>query len=196
MSAELVDARYGRKGVRPPDEVGRLADQIAALFSEDAVWDGGALGVSAGRDAIRARMAEPTLSFSRHYFVSPRIELERDRARASWELLAPCTSQDGRAMWMAGTEDDEYVRVGGVSKDLPEDFHTDLSRTLDQIEKVMVEVEGLLNNNKIFRDRMAGIGAMTRDDPICKRSRIRTMWQQLRIYRGDRVDKSAQRQPS
>ena len=30
----------------------------------------------------------------------------------------------------------------------------------------MVEVEGLLNNNKIFRDRMAGIGAMTRDDAI------------------------------
>ncbi|HVK86830.1 MAG TPA: NADH dehydrogenase (quinone) subunit D [Kofleriaceae bacterium] len=59
-----------------------------------------------------------------------------------------------------------YVRVGGVSKDLPAGFDERLTHTLDEIEKVMVEVEGLLNNNKIFRDRMAGIGAMTREDAI------------------------------
>jgi len=59
-----------------------------------------------------------------------------------------------------------YVRVGGVSKDLPAGFDERLTHTLDEIEKVMVEVEGLLNNNKIFRDRMAGIGAMTREEAI------------------------------
>lgn len=59
-----------------------------------------------------------------------------------------------------------YVRVGGVSKDLPDGFLDKLLHTLDQTEKVMVEVEGLLNNNKIFRDRMAGIGALTREDAI------------------------------
>ncbi len=59
-----------------------------------------------------------------------------------------------------------YVRVGGIAKDLPDGFSAELAHTLDQIEKVMIEVEGLLNNNKIFRDRMAGIGAMTRDDAI------------------------------
>src|SRR5262249_26519546 len=42
----------------------------------------------------------------------------------------------------------------------------DLTLCLDQIAKVMVEVEGLLNNNKIFRDRMAGIGAMSKEDAI------------------------------
>src|SRR5262245_20458271 len=89
--AELVDARYRRNDVRPAAEVAELADAIAALFAEDAVWDGGALGVCEGRAAIRARMAEPTLRFSRHYFVSPQIALDGDRARASWELLAPCT---------------------------------------------------------------------------------------------------------
>ena len=59
-----------------------------------------------------------------------------------------------------------YVRVGGVNKDLPEELPAKLTHTLDQIEKVMVEVEGLLNNNKIFRDRMAGIGAMTKEEAI------------------------------
>jgi hypothetical protein len=112
--AELVDARYAKGAARPQPEVDRLADEIAALFCEDALWEGGAaLGTCRGRDAIRARMAAPTLRFSRHYFLNPRIEVEGDRARGRWELLAPCTGGDGRALWMTGVEDDEYERVGG-----------------------------------------------------------------------------------
>src|SRR6186713_3746253 len=42
-----------------------------------------------------------------------------------------------------------YVRVGGVAKDLPEGFHTELTNCLDKIAGVMVEVEVMLNNNKI-----------------------------------------------
>jgi NADH-quinone oxidoreductase subunit D len=59
-----------------------------------------------------------------------------------------------------------YVRVGGLAKDLPAGFDHDLTLCLDKIEGVMVEVEGLLNNNKIFFDRMNGIGAMSREDAI------------------------------
>lgn len=113
--AELVDARYAGGGPRPAEELAALAGQIAALFTEDAVWDaGGRLGTCRGRDAIRARMAEPTLRFSRHYFVNPVIEVEGARARARWELLAPCTLPDGRPAWMAGVEHDEYARVDGL----------------------------------------------------------------------------------
>jgi hypothetical protein len=112
--ADLVDARYERGGPKPAAELARLAGEIAALFTDDAVWDGGALGTCTGRDAIRARMAEPTLHFSRHYFVNPQIEVDGDRARARWELLAPCTARDDRPMWMAGVEDDEYARRDGL----------------------------------------------------------------------------------
>jgi NADH-quinone oxidoreductase subunit D len=59
-----------------------------------------------------------------------------------------------------------YVRIGGVGKDLPPGFDADLTLCLDQIAKVMVEVESMLNHNKIFRDRMAGIGAMSKADAI------------------------------
>jgi NADH-quinone oxidoreductase subunit D len=59
-----------------------------------------------------------------------------------------------------------YVRVGGVAKDLPADWDADLTHCLDKIVGVIDEVEVMLNNNKIFRDRMAGIGAMTRADAI------------------------------
>src|SRR5690349_22032206 len=51
-----------------------------------------------------------------------------------------------------------YVRVGGVAKDLPHGWTDELLEALRQIEGVMIEVEGLLNNNKIFYDRMSGIG--------------------------------------
>ena len=112
--AELVDARYERGAPRPPDQLERLAGEIADLFAEDAVWEGGALGTCSGRPAIRERMAQPTLLFSRHYFVNPQIEVTGDRATARWELLAPCTATDGRPMWMAGVEDDAYARAGDV----------------------------------------------------------------------------------
>jgi NADH-quinone oxidoreductase subunit D len=59
-----------------------------------------------------------------------------------------------------------YVRIGGVVKDLPDGFSDQLGATLDKIEGVIVEFEILLNNNKIFRDRMAGIGKMSKEDAI------------------------------
>ena len=59
-----------------------------------------------------------------------------------------------------------YVRIGGLAKDLTEGFSEELTYTLDKIEGVMVEVETMLNGNKIFRDRMAGVGALSKEDAI------------------------------
>ena len=112
---QLADSRYDRNGVVEPDTLERIARDLSALFSEDAVWDGGSgLGVCRGRQAIYERFREPTLKFSWHYFVKPRIEVDGDRARGSWDILAPCTSRDDRPLWMAGSEDDEYVRRDGL----------------------------------------------------------------------------------
>jgi NADH-quinone oxidoreductase subunit D len=59
-----------------------------------------------------------------------------------------------------------YVRIGGIAQDLPEGFAGELTHTLDKIAEVMVEVETMLNGNKIFRDRMAGVGAMSKEDAL------------------------------
>ena len=59
-----------------------------------------------------------------------------------------------------------YARVGGVSKDLPLDFDHDLTNLLDKFEPVLVDVEKMLLSNKIFYDRVVGIGAMTKEDAI------------------------------
>jgi hypothetical protein len=111
----LADARYAGGQVVEREALERIADLVVKLFTEDAVWDGGAggLGTCEGRDAIRARFLDPTLLFSWHYFVKPRITVHDDEAEARWDILAPCTTKDGRPHWMAGVEDDRYRRVDG-----------------------------------------------------------------------------------
>jgi len=112
--AGLVDARFARGTVVPRSRLDELAAATAALFTEDGVWDGGpALGVARGRAEIAARLAEPTLVFSRHLFVQPRLTVDGDRAVGRWELLCPCTGTDGRHRWMSGWEEDTYARVDG-----------------------------------------------------------------------------------
>lgn len=59
-----------------------------------------------------------------------------------------------------------YVRIGGVGQDLTDDFNDKLSELLVKTEGVMDEVAGLLNNNKIFRDRMEGVGPFTKQQAI------------------------------
>ena len=92
------------------------ADKIAELFVEDAVWESGELGKFEGREAIRQffRRASKIYTFAIHYSLNSQIEVDGDTARARWYLFMPCTVGDGdRAMWRAGIDDEEYVRVGG-----------------------------------------------------------------------------------
>jgi hypothetical protein len=78
---ELVDQRFGPDGVVDDQTLTRIADEVAALFTVDGVWDGGpALGRIIGRAAIAERLRTPTLSFSRHLFVKPRIRVEGHEA--------------------------------------------------------------------------------------------------------------------
>jgi NADH-quinone oxidoreductase subunit D len=57
-----------------------------------------------------------------------------------------------------------YVRIGGVVSDLTPDFCEKLEELLVKLDGVMLEVEGLLNGNRIFRDRMEGVGPFSAED--------------------------------
>lgn len=110
----LADARYTRAGPRSQAEIDALADRLAALFTQDAVWEGGGpLGRAEGREAIWARFREPTLHYSWHFFVKPEVHVAGDRATGTWDVLAMITTTEGRALWMVGVEHDEYARVDG-----------------------------------------------------------------------------------
>jgi len=112
---ELIDQRFSCGQLVDRDTLRTVTQATADLFTSDGVWDGGPqLGRQEGRAAIAARLAQPTLTFSRHLFVKPRIDVEGDRARGRWDLLCPCRRADGSSWWMCGYEDDEYARVDGV----------------------------------------------------------------------------------
>jgi hypothetical protein len=112
---ELVDRRFSAGSVADAGTLAAVAGAVAELFTTDGVWDGGpGLGLAIGRAAIAARLGQPTLTFSRHFFVNPRIEVDGDRATGRWDLLSPCRRADGTSYWMCGYEDDEYERVEGV----------------------------------------------------------------------------------
>lgn len=112
---ELVDRRFSTGAVVDVDALSHVADAVAALFTPEGVWDGGpGLGRAAGRTAIAERLRKPTLVFSRHFFLNPRIEVNGKTATGRWDLLSPCRRADGTSYWMSGYEDDDYECLDGV----------------------------------------------------------------------------------
>ena len=59
-----------------------------------------------------------------------------------------------------------YCRLGGVIKDLPADFADRLRVAFKHIRRVLADCDRLLSRNRIFVDRMAGVGAVSADDAV------------------------------
>jgi NADH-quinone oxidoreductase subunit D len=57
-----------------------------------------------------------------------------------------------------------YVRIGGVSADLSDGFADKLRDILRRGREVLVDVDKLLTRNRIFRDRLDGIGIIAKED--------------------------------
>src|SRR5260370_26026937 len=90
------------------------ADGIAALYTQDAIWEGTGIGKFEGREAIRTffKGASKSFKFAVHNVMNPIIDVQRDKATGERKLLQPCTI-DGRAVWLAGVYNDDYFRAGG-----------------------------------------------------------------------------------
>src|SRR3989338_3161983 len=65
-----------------------------------------------------------------------------------------------------------YVRIGGVKSDLPEGFKEKTLKALKETRKVLKEVNvlnevnGRITRNRIFVDRMKGIGVISKEDAL------------------------------
>jgi len=57
-----------------------------------------------------------------------------------------------------------YFRPGGVHQDLPPDLIDDIEAYCDPYLKVLDDIEGLLTDNRIFKQRTVGIGAVELED--------------------------------
>ena len=59
-----------------------------------------------------------------------------------------------------------YFRVGGVHQDLPEKLVEDIGRFCDNFDKVVDDLEGLLTENRIFKQRNVDIGVVSLEDAL------------------------------
>ena len=59
-----------------------------------------------------------------------------------------------------------YIRIGGVSKDIPKEFIPQCRETVKTITEKMKDYEGLLNENPIWQLRTVGVGAISAERAI------------------------------
>jgi len=57
-----------------------------------------------------------------------------------------------------------YFRPGGVHQDLPPDLIDDIETWAEEFPKVLADIDGLLTENRIFKQRNADIGVVTEKD--------------------------------
>lgn len=59
-----------------------------------------------------------------------------------------------------------WTRVGGVFRDVPNDFPQMVKAFLDKFPPVLDEIELMLSHNKIFMDRTIGVGRLTAKEAV------------------------------
>ena len=59
-----------------------------------------------------------------------------------------------------------YFRVGGVHQDLPSELLDDMDDWCDQFPQKMKDIEGLITNNRIFKQRNVDIGVVTQEEAL------------------------------
>jgi NADH-quinone oxidoreductase subunit C/D len=59
-----------------------------------------------------------------------------------------------------------YLRIGGLAIDVPTDFLSNSQRIVNMLPRFIDEVEALVMKNRIFRDRVDGVGVISQADAI------------------------------
>ena len=59
-----------------------------------------------------------------------------------------------------------WCRVGGMTHDLPPEFNDRMKASFARLDQVLSDCDGLLSRNRVFIDRMAGIGILPKNEAI------------------------------
>jgi len=105
---QIADSRQYAKN---EDDRKTIATDIANLFTEDALWDGGkTFGTHRGRKEIYEYFRQPSWKLALHFAMNPQIHVEGSKARGYWYLFLPGITKENVAAWMGGFYEDEYVK--------------------------------------------------------------------------------------
>ncbi len=59
-----------------------------------------------------------------------------------------------------------YTRIGGVTRDFPPDFESRIGDAIKHLRALLDDCDKLVTRNRIFLDRLEGIGILSREDAI------------------------------
>ena len=59
-----------------------------------------------------------------------------------------------------------YIRIGGIKEDLPDDFDTRMVVLMDHLKRGIEECDVLLSQNEVFLARTKGIGSVSAEDAL------------------------------
>lgn len=59
-----------------------------------------------------------------------------------------------------------YIRPGGVAQDLPEGLLEEIADFIEKFPKILKDTEGLLNDNRIFKQRTVDIGVVSKQEAL------------------------------
>jgi hypothetical protein len=112
---------------------GQDATKVGALFTEDAIWGDDEKGQK-GRERIQSWCARygHAAKMSLHIAMNPKIEVNGDHAKGSWNGLIPMVTPAGEAMWVGGRYECECVRRDGVWKFFRMNFLTAFQTPYDE----------------------------------------------------------------
>lgn len=87
-------------------------DGVASIFTEDGVWEAIPTIRAETREGIREyfRKAQD-ISLAFHRITNPIIEVDGDQATGNWHVLVALTHPNGKAVWIGGIYNDEFVRT-------------------------------------------------------------------------------------
>jgi hypothetical protein len=112
--ARLADQKYTSDYQRAsPHRMLEVATLQAACFTDDAVWDGGEqFGATlAGRERLIEWFNRSPWCFALHYYCSPEITVEGDRASATWRLWQVALRDETKeAVLLAAVTSEQYQR--------------------------------------------------------------------------------------
>ena len=79
---------------------------------------------------------------------------EREKVMDIWDMLCGARFTNS------------YTRIGGVANDIPPDALAKIKWFIDQFEDNLTECEKLINTNRIFVERIDGVGVISKEEAI------------------------------
>jgi hypothetical protein len=112
--AALADAKYRPDYSRLDDDtMCVVAREQALCFTDDAIWEGGqGFGeLLVGRVQLHDWFRRSPWCFAAHYYGSPQLEIDGNRAQGIWRLWQLALRDDNReAVLLAATTHEDYRR--------------------------------------------------------------------------------------